>query len=90
MQELITLSSKGQFVIPKRIREEAHFQSGDQFMMEWDGQVLQLRKVTYPDSKPKPSLVRELLGKYQAGTKDGEADLSPRAQRDDLYGKITD
>lgn len=95
MQELITLSSKGQVVIPKRIRDEAGFKAGDQLIVEWNGDHLEFRKLIEKESKPNSNIVKELLGKYATNkedSKEGEtgADESVRKLRETLYGKIND
>lgn len=86
MQELIKISSKGQIVIPKTIREAANIQSGDQLLVEWDGEQIKFQKLMQAKSKPEASLVRELLGKYQTT---GEPS-SIRKDRETLYGKVND
>lgn len=86
MQDLIKISSKGQIVIPKQLREEADIHSGDQLLVEWDGEQLKIRKVSKPQYKPEASMVRELLGKYQTDDKKS----SIREHRENLYGKIND
>jgi AbrB family looped-hinge helix DNA binding protein len=93
VQELITLSSKGQVVIPKRIRDEAGLNAGDQLIVEWNGDHLELRKLIEKESKPNSNIVRELLGKYatnKVNSKEDEtgADDSVRKLRETLYGKI--
>jgi AbrB family looped-hinge helix DNA binding protein len=88
MRDLTTLSSKGQVVIPKRLRDVAGLQSGDQLALEWNGEQLLLTKLNYENSKPSPSVVRELLGKYSVDGVDQQA--SVRTLRENLYGKIID
>ncbi len=86
MQELIKISSKGQIVIPKTIREAANIQSGDQLLVEWDGEQIKFQKPMQAKAKPEPSLVRELLGKYQTTREPS----SIRKDRETLYGKVDD
>ena len=89
MKEMITISSKGQVVIPKKIREEADLKPGDQLLVEWDGNELIFQKVTDKKAKPDVQLVRELLGKYEtAEANSGGNDV--RKWRETLYGKIDD
>ncbi len=84
MQDLIKISSKGQIVIPKQLRQEADIHSGDLLLVEWDGEQLKIRKVSNPSYKPDASLVRELLGKYRTDDKKNPI----RENRENLYGKI--
>ncbi|HEX7058099.1 MAG TPA: AbrB/MazE/SpoVT family DNA-binding domain-containing protein [Bacilli bacterium] len=90
MPEYSTLSSKGQLVIPKKIREAANFQPGDQLELTWQGERLEIRKIRKTAAKPEPSLVRELLGKYAATDEREreEENARLRALREHLYGKI--
>lgn len=89
MKELVTISSKGQIVIPKKIRENAELKAGDQLMIEWDGNDLSFRKVEDEKIKPDASLVRELLGKYRTDDpNENENDI--KKLRENLYGKIDD
>jgi len=43
------MSTKGQIVIPKRLREELGLQPGDPLAMAVDGERLILRKITLDD-----------------------------------------
>lgn len=89
MPEFSTLSSKGQLVIPKKIREQTGWQPGDQLEIEWLGDRLELRRAIKKEAKPQASLVRELLGKYQTDDKEGLTnEEKPRDLRKNLYGKI--
>ncbi len=90
MQEFITLSSKGQIVIPKQIREGAGLQAGDRLLLEWEGDRITLRKMTAYEAKPGASLVKEMLGKYKAIQETSDAEQSIRTLRENLYGKIDD
>ena len=59
--------------------------------VECDGEQLHLRRVEQTATKPAPSLVRELLGKYS--TDEQNEDLkndSIKTLRKNLYGKIND
>lgn len=87
MQQLITLSSKGQIVIPKKVRDDAGLKPGDQFFVKWNRNQLELKKIDEQKEQPKASLVQELLGKYR--TNDEES-TSVRPFRENLYGKIDD
>ncbi len=88
MRDLTTISSKGQVVIPKRVREAAGLQSGDQLALEWNGEQLLLTKLKYENPNPSPSVVSELLGKYSTDGVGQQASL--RDLRENLHGKITD
>jgi AbrB family looped-hinge helix DNA binding protein len=88
MKEMITISSKGQVVIPKKIRKQADLKSGDQLLVEWDGNKLIFQKVTDKKTKPDVQLVRELLGKYETDANSSGNDV--RKWRETLYGKIDD
>lgn len=94
MQEIVTLSSKGQIVIPKRVRDEIGLVAGDQLKLEWNGKSLEFRKIT---QKPvsKESVVQELLGKYKINNdtndeSEKDSENSIRNWRKTLYGKIND
>ncbi|HEX7064836.1 MAG TPA: AbrB/MazE/SpoVT family DNA-binding domain-containing protein [Bacillales bacterium] len=89
MREMITISSKGQVVIPKKLRKEAELEPGDQLLVEWDGSSLTFRKVEDGSAKPSAGLVRELLGKYQSDNED-EDENNVRTWRETLYGKVDD
>lgn len=55
------MSTKGQIVIPKRLRQELDLQPGDPVAMAVDGQRLILRKITLDD------LLQESAQNYSAG-----------------------
>lgn len=89
MSEFTTLSSKGQLVIPKRVREQAGLNAGDQLEILWTGDRLELRKAEPVPEQPQTSVVRELLGKYRTAQDEEEhADDNAREMRKSLHGKI--
>jgi len=91
MPEYSTLSSKGQFVIPKKIREQTGWQPGDELEIEWMGDRLELRKKVQMNERPQASLVRELLGKYRTDDThhvEDEMEFRTRELRKNLHGKI--
>ena len=49
--ELTKMSSKGQVVIPKDIRDESHFKSGETFVVFGKGDTVVLKKVEMPSAK---------------------------------------
>lgn len=55
------LSSKGQIVIPKRLREELSLQEGDDLVLVQKGELLIVKKLTLQD------LIRETDRQYDAG-----------------------
>jgi len=55
------MSTKGQIVIPKRLREELGLQPGDPLAMAVDGERLILRKITLDD------LLQESTKNYSEG-----------------------
>lgn len=89
LSDYITLSSKGQLVIPKRIREQAGWNAGDQLEVICFADKLELRKVEPVPEQPKASVVRELLGKYRTsaiGEQEEPDDV--RKLRKSLHGKL--
>lgn len=72
MGEYTTISSKGQLVIPRRIREQANWNPGNPLEIVWTGEKLELRKAEPIPEQPKASVVRELLGKYRTARDEGE------------------
>lgn len=88
MVEYTTLSSKGQIVIPKKIREQSGWGPGDQLELVWTGDRLELKKAKPVAPQPEVSVVRELLGKYKT-LSDEESSASDRKKlREGLYGKL--
>lgn len=55
------MSTKGQIVIPKRLREKLGLQPGDPLAMAVDGERLVLRKITLDD------LLQESTQNYRVG-----------------------
>ena len=72
MIEVVTMSSKGQLVIPKSIREEMGLQERDKFIIVRDKESVILRKIEsiQPDKKLL-SLLDELSKRFE------EARMSP-------------
>jgi len=72
MIEVVTMSSKGQLVIPKSIREEMGLQERDKFIIVRDKESVILRKIEslQPDRKLL-SLLDELSKRFE------EAHISP-------------
>nr|MBI4156551.1 AbrB/MazE/SpoVT family DNA-binding domain-containing protein [Candidatus Woesearchaeota archaeon] len=48
MAEIITMSSKGQIVVPKGLREELRIDSGTNFVIVGKGDTLILKKIEVP------------------------------------------
>ena len=48
---VVTVSSKGQIVLPKDLRQELNIQEGDSLDVERDGTGLRLRRLA-PESRP--------------------------------------
>jgi len=61
MLSVTKMSTKGQIVIPKRLREELGLQPGDPLAMAVDGERLILRKITLDD------LLQESTKNYSEG-----------------------
>lgn len=61
MLSVTKMSTKGQVVIPKRLREELGLQPGDPLAMAVDGSRLILRKITLDD------LLQESERNYREG-----------------------
>ena len=55
------LSSKGQIVIPKRMRDEMKLEEGDDLVMVQRGELLLIRKLTLQD------IIRETDLQHEAG-----------------------
>lgn len=51
MAELVTMSSKGQIVVPKDVREEFGFESGTNFAIFGKDDTIILKKVNVPTAK---------------------------------------
>ena len=51
MTEIITMSSKGQIVVPKELREEFGFESGTNFAIFGKDDTIILKKVNVPTAK---------------------------------------
>ena len=48
MSEIVTMSSKGQIVVPKELREELNIDSGTNFVIFGKDDTLVLRKIEVP------------------------------------------
>jgi AbrB family looped-hinge helix DNA binding protein len=79
MIEVVTISSKGQLVIPKNIREEMGFQEHDKFIIVRDKENVILRKIKkgQPDKKLL-SLLDELAKKFE------EARITPEQVKEEI------
>jgi AbrB family looped-hinge helix DNA binding protein len=89
VSDFSTLSSKGQLVIPKRVREQAGWKPGEQLELIWMGDRLELRKAVPAADQPQASVVRELLGKYRTGDSSSHAETEKvKDLRENLYGKL--
>lgn len=51
MSEIVTMSSKGQIVVPKELREEMNIDSGTNFVIFGKGDTLVLKKVDVPKAE---------------------------------------
>jgi AbrB family looped-hinge helix DNA binding protein len=49
---MTTMSTKGQIVVPKEIRDRAGFDPGDKIEVVLEGQIVQLRKPGQPEGRP--------------------------------------
>ncbi len=79
MIEVVTMSSKGQLVIPKRIRKEMGLQERDKFIVVRDSENVILRKIKkgQPDRKLL-SLLDEFARKFE------EARISPEDVKEEI------
>lgn len=62
MVEITKISSKGQVVIPMRIRQELKLEEGNRFVVDKSGQTIILRKLSIP----------EALGEFKKIAEEGE------------------
>jgi AbrB family looped-hinge helix DNA binding protein len=53
------MSSKGQVVIPEAIRKALNLQSGDQFVVVGDGDVIILKAINTPDMRQFDDLIQQ-------------------------------
>lgn len=51
MAEIVTMSSKGQIVVPKEVREQFGFDTGTNFAIFGKGDTLILKKVNVPTAR---------------------------------------
>lgn len=79
MIEVVTMSSRGQLVIPKSIRKEMGLQERDKFIVVRDSENVILRKIKkgQPDKKLL-SLLDELARKFE------EARISPEDVKEEI------
>lgn len=79
MIEVVTMSSRGQLVIPKSIRNEMGLQERDKFIIVRDNENVILRKIKkgQPDKKLL-SLLDQLARKFE------EARVSPEDVKDEI------
>ena len=79
MIEVVTMSSRGQLVIPKSIRKEMGLQERDKFIIVRDSENVILRKIKkgQPDKKLL-SLLDELAQKFE------EARISPEGVKEEI------
>jgi len=79
MIEVVTMSSRGQLVIPKRIRKEMGLQERDKFIIVRDSENVILRRIKKgnPDKKLL-SLLDEFARKFE------EAQISPEDVKEEI------
>lgn len=79
MIEVVTMSSRGQLVIPKRIRKEMGLQERDKFIIVRDSENVILRRIKrgQPDKKLL-SLLDEFAKKFE------EAHISPEEVKEEI------
>jgi len=76
------LSSKGQIVIPEKVRKELGLEPGAQFVVMGEGDVVILKKIEAPDRREFLALVRKVRGQArQAGMKRSDVKKAVRASR---------
>jgi AbrB family looped-hinge helix DNA binding protein len=49
---ITTMSTKGQIVVPKEIRDRAGMDPGDKIEISLEGQIVQLKKLGQPERQP--------------------------------------
>ena len=71
MVEIITLSSKGQFVIPKVMREKLKLQQQDKFVLIAENDCILLKRIKKEDAEESMRVLLETLAKelQQGGKK---------------------
>lgn len=67
MIEVVTLSSKGQLVIPKKIREKMGIKKEDKFILVYDRDSILLQKISREEAKKK---IAEILRYFEKGFKE--------------------
>lgn len=69
MQTLATtrMSSKGQVVIPEEIRRSLSLESGTQFLVLGEGDVVVLKTISPPSAKEFDSVIRRARAQARAG-----------------------
>jgi AbrB family looped-hinge helix DNA binding protein len=79
MIEVVTMSSKGQFVVPRDIREEMRLQKTDRFVIVHDHDSILLKKIHKEEATRKMAkLLDKMAGKFR------EAGIS----EDDVKGAV--
>jgi AbrB family looped-hinge helix DNA binding protein len=67
MTDMVTISSKGQLVIPSRIREEMSICKQDKFIIVHDRDTILLKRVHEEKLQRR---MKELLAKFRSGMKE--------------------
>ena len=83
MIDVVTMSSKGQFVIPREIREEMGLEQKDKFVIAYDNDSILLKRISREEaSKAMIKLMDKISDKFRkAGIKKSDVDDAIRQAR---------
>lgn len=82
-QELIKMSSKGQLVVPQRIRQKQHFNPSDRFVAFEVNDGIVFKRVKIPNVKVEfKALSKEISRQFkEKGVKEGDVEEAVRWSR---------
>ena len=86
MIDIVTISSKGQLVIPRGVREEMGIELSDKLMLVYDNKSILLRKISKEDAKKDMlGLMDRLSGKF-ANAKIKQTDIQREINKARMHG----
>ena len=86
MIDIVTISSKGQLVIPRGVREEMGIELSDKLMLVYDNKSILLRKISKEDAKKDMrGLMDKVSGKF-ASAKMKQTDIQKEINRARMNG----
>jgi AbrB family looped-hinge helix DNA binding protein len=86
MIDIVTISSKGQLVIPRGVREEMGIELSDKLMLVYDSKSILLRKISKEDAKKDIlGLMDKASGKF-ASAKMKQTDIQKEINRARMHG----